>query len=165
MDISIIILNYKSKGLGKQCLKGIEACQLKLKYEIIVVDNASKDETVDMIKEEFPRVKIIVADKNQGFAAGMNLGLKIAKGKYYLLLNPDVAVMQGSIMTLYSFMEKLPVCGAPKYHLDFKPEDYVIKANKKPLICSSCKYYNNNYCIGVSPTYLRLYGEKDLIPQ
>lgn len=65
---------------------------------------------------------------------------------------------------IYSFIEKLPVCGAPKYCKDFKPEDYVIRANKKPAKCFSCKYYHNDYCVGISPIYLKLYGEKDLMP-
>lgn len=66
---------------------------------------------------------------------------------------------------IYSFIEKLPVCGAPKYYKDFKPEDYVIRVNTKPPICASCKYFRDNYCIGVNEVYLKLYGEKDLKPQ
>lgn len=78
-------------------------------------------------------------------------------------LTKAMDVLRGN--NIYSFIEKLPVCGAPKYFQDFKPEDYVIRANKKPLACSSCRYYYDAYCVGISPVYLELYGDSDLTPQ
>jgi hypothetical protein len=105
MDLSIIILNYKTKGLLKQCLRGISLFSLPLKYEIIVVDNASADGTAKMMKEEFPNYKFIQSEKNQGFSAGYNLGIKEARGKFLLLLNPDIAVLADSILKMYHFME------------------------------------------------------------
>lgn len=111
MELSIIILNYKTKGLLKQCLKGIQLQHLKLNHEIIVVDNASNDSSVAMVRENFPLVKIIESSTNRGFAAGMNLGLKEAQGKYYLLLNTDIAIMEQAIESMYNFMESHPDVG------------------------------------------------------
>lgn len=105
MDLSIIILNYKTKGLLKQCLKGIGLFNLPLECEIIVVDNFSGDGTEKMIKEEFREVRFIQARNNQGFSAGYNLGIKEARGKYLLLLNPDIAILNNAIMKMYEFME------------------------------------------------------------
>ncbi|MCK4968462.1 MAG: glycosyltransferase family 2 protein, partial [Candidatus Aenigmarchaeota archaeon] len=111
MLLSIIILNYKSKGLLKQCLKGILLLHLSFQYEIIVVDNASNDHCNKMIKEEFSQVKIILASFNRGYAAGNNLGMKIAQGKYVLILNPDIAVLKNSIEQLIKFMEQHSTAG------------------------------------------------------
>ncbi|MFA6422761.1 MAG: glycosyltransferase, partial [Candidatus Buchananbacteria bacterium] len=105
MDLSIIILNYKTKGLLKQCLRGIGLFSLPLKYEIIVVDNASADGTERMMKEEFSNYQFIQSQKNKGFSAGYNLGIKEARGKFLLLLNPDIAVLADSILKMYHFME------------------------------------------------------------
>jgi GT2 family glycosyltransferase len=105
MDLSIIILNYKTKGLLKQCLKGIKFFSLPLEYEIIIVDNASGDGTEKMIRDEFSQVKFIQAGVNRGFSAGYNLGMKEARGKYFLLLNPDIAVLDKAILGIYEFME------------------------------------------------------------
>lgn len=111
MDLSIIILNYKTRGLLKQCLKGIQLFDLKLDYEIIVVDNHSSDDTIEMMRNEFPHIKLIASLVNNGHAAGMNLGIKEAKGKYLLLLNTDIAILDNTIRKMYDFMEAHPKAG------------------------------------------------------
>ena len=111
MNLSIIILNYKTRGLLKQCLKGIQLFDLNLDYEIIVVDNNSCDGTIEMMKDEFTQIKLIASLVNKGYAGGMNLGIKEAKGKYLLLLNTDIAILDNSIRKLYDFMEAHPKAG------------------------------------------------------
>lgn len=114
MDLTIIILNYKQKGLIKYCLKNLLSLNIPLKYEIIVVDNASNDGCGEMIKDEFMSVKLIKADKNRGYAAGNNLGIKKAQGKYILILNPDITILSDAIVKLYEFMEEhtqAGICG------------------------------------------------------
>ncbi len=111
MSLSIIILNYKTKNLVKYCIKGIKLVGLKLDYEIIVIDNASQDGTPEMIRKEFPEVKLIEVEKNRGYTGGNNLGLKQAKGKYILILNPDIVVLEGAIEKMYEFMENHPKIG------------------------------------------------------
>lgn len=111
MDLSIIILNYKAKGLTKQCLKSLQLLNPKIKYEIIVVDNASHDGTAEMVREEFPEIKLIESMVNCGYAAGNNLGIRKATGKYLMILNPDVSIMNNSIDVLYRFMEDHPSVG------------------------------------------------------
>ena len=109
--ISIIILNYQTKNLVKYCIKGIKFLNLNLDYEIIVVDNVSNDGIEEMIRENFSEVKFIQAKKNRGYAAGNNLGIKSARGKYILILNPDVVVLEGAIEKMYEFMETHPEAG------------------------------------------------------
>lgn len=106
MDLSIIILNYKQKGLVKQCIKGIERSQIRLNYEVIVVDNNSGDHCLELINKEFPYVITIQSGANLGFAAGNNIGLNKANGKYVLILNPDIAITDNVIEVMHDFMEK-----------------------------------------------------------
>ncbi|MDP3052228.1 MAG: radical SAM protein [bacterium] len=65
----------------------------------------------------------------------------------------------------YAFIEKAPICLLPEYWKDFKSEYYMLTENVKPSICRSCKFYSDNNCVGISPVYLSLYGDSDLIPQ
>jgi len=132
MDLSIIILNYKQKGLVKQCVKGIVAVQPQLDYEIIVVDNDSGDGTLAMVEKMFqpevetdnnqphlpisrslkvPPIVTIAAEANNGFAAGNNLGIIKAQGKYLMILNPDIAVVPQALEKMVAFMEKNPSVG------------------------------------------------------
>jgi len=64
----------------------------------------------------------------------------------------------------YAFIEKAPICLLPEYWEDFKSEYYMLTENMKPFACHSCKFYNDDNCVGISPVYLSLYGESDLIP-
>lgn len=121
MDLSIITLNYKSKGLVKQCLAGIQAAPPRLSYEIIVVDNSTDDELEEIIMEKFPAAKYVPAPKNLGYAAGNNLGIRQASGSYILILNPDVAVTEGAIEKMVDFLELNPrvaIAGPKLVHPD-----------------------------------------------
>jgi GT2 family glycosyltransferase len=111
MDLSIVILNYKDKGLVRQCLKGIDLASPKIDYEVIVVDNDSRDGAGEMLKEKFPAVKFIQSGANLGFAAGNNLGLREARGRYLMIMNPDIMVMPGSLEKMVGFMEADPGVG------------------------------------------------------
>ncbi|HLC99888.1 MAG TPA: glycosyltransferase family 2 protein [Patescibacteria group bacterium] len=108
IELSIIILNYKSRGLVRQCVKGIKKFPPKVSFEIIVVDNHSEDGVGMMLAERYPEVKIVASSLNGGFGSGMNLGIAKSAGKYLLLLNPDIVVFDGSIQRLYEFMEANP---------------------------------------------------------
>lgn len=111
MTLSIIIVNYKSKGLLKQCLRGIYDAKLALDFEVIVVDNASHDGSEVMVRRYFPQVHLIMAKENKGFGAGNNLGLAVAKGEYILILTPDVAVFPGAVEDLHRYILAHPQVG------------------------------------------------------
>ncbi len=107
MELSIIILNYFHRDLVRELLKNLLALNLSFSYEIIVVDNASFD-GVKEVAEKYPQVKFIQSQVNHGYAAGNNIGIKQAKGKYILICNPDLAFMQDAISRLYKYMEANP---------------------------------------------------------
>ncbi|MBU1203169.1 glycosyltransferase family 2 protein [Patescibacteria group bacterium] len=112
MDLSIIILNYHNKNLTKELLKNIiHEINIPYEYEIIVVDNASYDGIKEIIEEKFPEVHFVQSDINGGFAAGNNLGIKRASGKYILVMNPDLAILSDAIDKMYQYMERHPEVG------------------------------------------------------
>lgn len=105
MDISIVILNYKMRGLVKNCLKAIFESQVSVSYEVIVVDNNSNDGVEQLIKEQFPQVIFIQTGRNDGMGAGNNAGIKVAQGNYILIMNPDIFVYPGSIQKMYDYIK------------------------------------------------------------
>ena len=105
MGISIIIVSFNTKNLLRDCLESIKGA------EIIVVDNASEDGSVQMVKDEFPEVKLIVNKKNLGFAKAVNQGLRIGTGEYFLLLNSDTRVGKETLADLIEFASKHPQMG------------------------------------------------------
>ncbi len=112
MDLSIVILNYKNKNLTKELLKNITTeLRLPYQYEIIVVDNASYDGIKEIVEERFPQATFVESRTNGGFAAGNNLGIKRASGRYIMILNPDLAILSDAIVRLYQYMEEHPRVG------------------------------------------------------
>lgn len=105
MDLSLIILNYKTRGMLKQCLRGLLLNHYAIAHEIIVVDNHSNDGTDAMMREDFPALTFIASPTNGGYAAGMNLGIQRARGKYLLLLNTDIAILGNAIEQLVAYMD------------------------------------------------------------
>jgi len=112
MDLSIIIVSWNVKDLLKKCLKLIFKFQGNLKIEVIVIDNASSDSTSEMIKNDFPQVKLISNDKNLGFAAANNQGIKQATGEYILFLNPDTEILADTLQFSIDVFKKHKDTGA-----------------------------------------------------
>lgn len=108
MDVSVIILNYKTKELLRRCIEHVRRSSRDIQYEVIVVDNASKDGSVQMVQSAFPDVRIYEMEQNRGFAAGMNFGMRHANGRYMLLMNPDVQVEPNTMQKLLAFLHHEP---------------------------------------------------------
>ena len=96
--ISVIILSYNVRDLLKKAIEAVyKTYKDKDKLQVIVVDNASSDDSVAMVKKHFPQVDLVLSDTNTGFAAGNNLARKISKGDVVLFLNPDTEVQEDAI--------------------------------------------------------------------
>lgn len=112
-DLSIVIVNYNVKHFLKGCLESIYNADWKnLDIEIWVVDNASVDGSVEMVKKDFPQVQLISSAENLGFSKGNNLALRQCKSKYRLLLNPDTIVEENTFTICYEYMENHAKVGA-----------------------------------------------------
>jgi len=112
MDASIIIVSYNSASFLEKCIESIINSQNYLDIEVIVVDNASTDGSVELIKSNFTIVKLIRNDLNFGFAKGNNIGISAAKGEYVLFLNPDTILCQDTLSKMVNFMKNTPDAGA-----------------------------------------------------
>jgi GT2 family glycosyltransferase len=109
MNLSIVIINYNTKALLLDCLDSINKNTKNLSYEIIIVDNASTDGSVEILKRLKNReLKIILNRKNLGFAKANNQGIEIAKGRYILLLNSDTQIPMEVLEKMTGFMDKNP---------------------------------------------------------
>lgn len=104
MDLSIIIVNWNVKDLLEKCLTSIFNETNKIDFEVIVIDNASNDGSVEMIRKKFPQVNLIANKENKWFAGGNNQGFKVAQGNLILLLNPDTIILNGAINKMVDFM-------------------------------------------------------------
>lgn len=108
MDVSIIIVAWNVRKLLYDCLKSVYDQTNGISFETIYVDNASEDGSVQMVAKEFPQVKIIENEKNEGFIKANNQGIKIAEGRYVLLLNSDTVVLDNAIAKTVKFADKYP---------------------------------------------------------
>ena len=111
MDLSVIIVNYNVKEFLQNLLHSIEKSSSNISKEIIVIDNASDDGSVEVIKEKFPSIKLIENKINFGFGRANNQGLAISKGKYILFINPDCIVSEDTVINMISFFESHTECG------------------------------------------------------
>lgn len=103
--VSVILVNFNTAKLTLNAIQSIYDYTNNINIEIIVVDNNSNDNSVELIKNKFPLVSIIRNKKNIGFGRANNKGMEMAKGKYYFLLNTDTYLLNNAIEILYKFME------------------------------------------------------------
>lgn len=108
LDVSIIIVNYNTMELTRNCLKSVFEKTEDIDFEVIVSDNGSSDGSVEMIKSEFPQVVLIENNANLGFGAANNCGLRIAKGKYVFYLNSDTVLLNNAVKIFFDYWENSP---------------------------------------------------------
>jgi len=111
IDLSIIIVNFNVKAFLQNCLISIQKSVQNISHEIIVVDNASDDGSVEFIKKNFSQVNLIESKTNLGFSKANNLGLLKASGKYICLINPDTLVQENTFIEMIKFFESNPEAG------------------------------------------------------
>jgi len=117
VDLSIVIVSWNVRGLLRRCLHSIldAGCCLLLRsrvlVEVIVVDNASTDGSIEMVRAEFPCVHLIINADNRGFPAANNQGIAVAQGRYVLLLNPDTEVVDDALATMVAYADAQPDVG------------------------------------------------------
>lgn len=112
MDVSIIIVSFNTKDLLKKCLESLSEHTKGISYEVIVVDNASTDDSVQMVSKNFPEVKLINNKENVGFGKANNQGAKEAKGRYLFFFNSDAYLKDNAVSKLTKFMDKDSQLGA-----------------------------------------------------
>jgi N-acetylglucosaminyl-diphospho-decaprenol L-rhamnosyltransferase len=111
-DLSIVIVTWNTRELLARCLEALPAAVAELTVETWVVDNASGDGTVEMVRERFPEARVIANQENRGWAGGNNQALRQCAGRYLLLLNADTEPRPGSLAALSRFLDEHPDVGA-----------------------------------------------------
>jgi len=134
MDVSIIVIHYDTPDLTSNCIKSIYQHTTGITYELIVVDNHSTFHDSNDIKEDFPEIILLKSETNLGFARGNNLGIRIATGKYILLLNSDTLLLENSIFKLFRYLETKPKVGVVSPRLIFPDGSSQSAAQRFPSI-------------------------------
>ena len=111
MDLSVVIVNYNVKYFLEQCLYSVQKAMTGIDGEVFVVDNNSVDGSVSMLREKFPNIQTIANTNNVGFSKANNQAIRVSKGKYVLLLNPDTLVEEDTFRKCIQFMDEQPWCG------------------------------------------------------
>lgn len=106
MDVSIILVNYNTKELLRNCLNSIFEKTRDIEFEVFVVDNASSDASCEVVEKEFQQVKLIKNTENLGFGKANNIAIRQSSAKYVFLLNSDTILINNAVKTFFDFMEK-----------------------------------------------------------
>lgn len=135
--ISIMLLTWNAKEITADCLESIKKQTFK-DYEVILIDNASEDDSSKYLKKKFPFVKIVQNKENLGYAGGHNSGIKKAIGDYFLILNNDVVLAENFLEEMWKNRKKADILGIKNYFYDKRNVFWAIgsKVNKFTMVAS-----------------------------
>ncbi|MDD5087908.1 MAG: glycosyltransferase, partial [bacterium] len=125
-ELSILIVCFNGREVIEGCLRSLRRVRDEADFEVIVIDNASRDGSVEWIRSEFPEVRLIALTENLGFAAGLNRGFSAAGGGIVLALNPDTLMPRRTLPRILDFLRDKPsagVVGATLTYTDGEPQD------------------------------------------
>lgn len=159
IDLSIIIVSWNVCDLLRACLDSIFRSSLHtdqhtspLQLEVIVVDSASTDDTVTMIRQHYPSVTLLAQDQNIGFTRGNNIGLQQASGRYLLLLNPDTEVFETTLIDLVRFMDAHPAVGILGPHT--LNTDGTTQSTRRMFPTKTLAFFESTWLQGYAPRSL-----------
>jgi N-acetylglucosaminyl-diphospho-decaprenol L-rhamnosyltransferase len=110
-DAAVVLVNYRTAALVEECLESVRSSSEELKLEIVVIDNDSKDGSVERLRAGTPGVVVISMPENRGFAAGVNAGFSHTSAEIVIVLNPDTEVRPGALQTLVARLREQPRVG------------------------------------------------------
>ena len=111
LDVSVIVVSWNTRDILRDCLHSIFEQTKRITFDVFVIDNNSRDGSVEMVRTEFPAVKLIQNSRNRGFAAANNQGIRLASARYTLLLNPDTLVLDDAISHCAQYADLHPDVG------------------------------------------------------
>ena len=132
--VSIILANYNGAGLLTKCLSSVFDLTRGVSFEVIVVDNASTDESRDLIERDFPRTRLLVNSENAGFSRANNLGARNATGSELLFLNTDTFLLEDSVSILARYLEQHADVGVVGPRLVFEDGTFQLSAGRLPSV-------------------------------
>ena len=147
IDLSIVILNWNVRDLLDRCLASLRSERYIL--EIIVVDNASHDDSVAMLRAKYPQVELIANTTNRGFTVGNNQGISASRGRYVMVLNPDTEVLGDALDQLVSYLDGHPDAGAIGPQL-LNP-DRSIQSSRRRFPTLATAFFESTWLQGMAP--------------
>lgn len=161
IDLSIVILNWNVRDLLDRCLASIRSDRYAL--ETIVVDNASSDDSVAVVRAKYPGVIVIANTINRGFAGGNNQGLQIAQGRYVMVLNPDTEILGAALDRMVQYLDGHPDVGALGPQL--LNADRSVQSSRRRFPTIATAYFESTWLQGLAPKgILRRYYMDDVSP-
>ena len=133
-DLSVIIVSYNTRDVLRLCLQHLHECAEGLSLEIIVVDNASRDGSVEMLEEDHPEIQVIRSQTNLGFAGANNCAMRLARGRYILLLNSDAFLKPGALVLAVDHMDRHPNVGLAGGRLIWEDQSWQPSARAFPSV-------------------------------
>lgn len=110
-DIAVVVTNWNGEAILENCLRSIDTHTTGVRFEVLLIDDASTDEGVSLVKKNFPQVKVVVSPQNVGYAKATNLALPYLKSRYMLLLNNDTVFANNALSEMVKFMDAHPAVG------------------------------------------------------
>ncbi|SDG21934.1 hypothetical protein SAMN04488689_11117 [Paenibacillus sp. cl6col] len=164
-DLSVIIVNYNTKQLTLNCLASVYQSITNYQIEVILIDNASHDNSVQAIADRYPQVRIISNTNNLGFSKANNQGMRIAEGRYVLLLNSDTVIEPDTLNVMIGFMDDHPNVGASGCKVVL-PDGSLDKACRRGFPTPSATFFYVSRLSKLFPTSPRInaYHREDLNP-
>jgi GT2 family glycosyltransferase len=138
MMVSISIVTYNNDKIIKKCLQSIFKNINNTDFELIIVDNNSSDSTVSIIEKDFKNVRLIKNEKNVGFGAAHNIAIELGKGKYHLVINPDIIFTENTIEKLINFMEENSDVGLVSPKIIFPDGRIQYLCKRSPCLFNLC---------------------------
>ncbi|GAC41559.1 glycosyltransferase family 2 protein [Paenibacillus popilliae] len=165
IDLSIIIVNYNTKQLTLNCIESVYQSATGFPYEVILIDNASHDDSVQVFRQQCPQVKLIANEHNLGFSKANNQGMRIAEGRYVLLLNSDTVIQPDTLDVMTRFMDEHPEVGASGCKVVL-PDGSLDKACRRGFPTPSATFFYVSRLAKLFPTNPKInaYHREDLDP-
>jgi GT2 family glycosyltransferase len=160
-DLSIITVSWNVRDLLRDCINSVDAGRGNLNLEMIVVDSASNDGSPEMVRQEFPWVNLITSQENLGFPRGNNAGIRQARGRYILLLNPDTVIIEDALPVMVHYLEQhLDVGGLGAQLLN---RDGSIQSSRRRFPSFLTALFESTWLENIAPTSItRSYYALDL---
>jgi N-acetylglucosaminyl-diphospho-decaprenol L-rhamnosyltransferase len=160
IDLSIVVLSWNVRDLLKRCVASLRSDRFAL--EIIVVDNASRDDSVAMVRETYPHVTVIANAENRGFTGGNNQGIAASHGRHVMVLNPDTEVLGDALDRLVIHLDEHPNVGAIGPQL-LNP-DRSVQSSRRRFPTLAVAYFESTWLQGVAPKRILTHYYMDDIP-
>jgi N-acetylglucosaminyl-diphospho-decaprenol L-rhamnosyltransferase len=160
VDLSIVVLNWNVRELLDRCLASL--CSERCALEIIVVDNASRDDSVAMLQAKYPQVTLIANAANRGFTGGNNQGIAASRGRYVMVLNPDTEVLGDALDQLVAYLDGHPAVGALGPQL-LNP-DRSLQSSRRRFPTLATAFFESTWLQRMAPRHILAHYYMDDVP-